>query len=45
MGVNYIITWAVIDQVMRAVITETRALSSRFVIEVTLEKRELQVLR
>ena len=45
MGVNSLITWAVIDPVMRAVITETRALASRFAIEVILEKRELSILR
>jgi len=30
MGVNSLITWAVIDPVMRAVITETQALSLAF---------------
>ena len=45
MGVNSLITWAVIDPVIRAVITETRALGPHFAIEVMLEKRELPVLR
>ena len=45
MGVNFLIMWAVIDPVMRTVITRTRALGSRFAIEVMLEKRELQILR
>ena len=45
MGVNSLITWAVIDLVMRVVITKTRALASCFAIEVMLEKRELQILR
>ena len=40
MGVNSLITWAVIDLIIRAVIIETRAS-----IEVMLEKRELQILR
>ena len=30
MGVNFLITWAVIDPVMRAVITRTRALGLAF---------------
>ena len=45
MGVNSLITWAVIDPVMRVVIIETKVWASRFAIEVMLEKRELQILR
>ena len=45
MGVNSLITWAVIDPVMRAIITETRVSSLALAIEVMLEKRELPILR
>ena len=45
MGVNSLITWAVIDPVMRAVITESGFWASHFAIEATLETRELQILR
>ena len=45
MGVNSLITWAVIDLVMKAVITETQSFGPRvFAIEVMLEKREFQIL-
>ena len=45
MGVNFLITWAVIDPVMRAVITRTQALGLAFCHWMTLETRELQILR
>ena len=45
MGVNFLISWAVINLVMRAVITEAQCFGPRvFAIEVMLEKRELQIL-
>ena len=43
MGVNSLITWAVIDPEMRVV--RRGFWASRFAIEVMLEKRELQILR
>ena len=45
MEINSLISWAVVDPVMRAVITEMRALGLAFAIEVMLEKRELQIPR
>ena len=44
MEVNSLITWAVIDPVMRAVITETRVSSLRLVAKVMLEESELPIL-